>query len=61
MPFRSKSQQKWMFANKPKMAKQWAKETPNINALPDKSKFSGKGTRARLNTAASKMFGWKGK
>lgn len=24
MPFRSKKQVKWMFANKPKMAKQWA-------------------------------------
>ncbi len=35
-PFKSKSQQGWMFANKPKMAKKWAKETPNIKSLPKK-------------------------
>ena len=28
MPFKSESQRKWMYANKPKMAKQWQKETP---------------------------------
>ena len=26
MPFKSKKQQAWMFANKPKMAKKWAAE-----------------------------------
>lgn len=34
MPFKSKAQQKWMFANKPEMAKRWAKETKNIKKLP---------------------------
>lgn len=38
MPFKSKAQQKFMFANKPKMAKQWAKETSDIKKLPDKVK-----------------------
>jgi hypothetical protein len=33
MPIKSKAQQKWMFANKPEMAKRWAKETPNIKKL----------------------------
>jgi hypothetical protein len=28
MPFKSAKQRKWMFANKPAMAKKWAKETP---------------------------------
>ena len=28
MPFKSESQKKWMYANKPKMAKRWQKETP---------------------------------
>ena len=37
MPFTSKSQQKWMFANKPKMAKRWAKHTPNIKSLPERT------------------------
>jgi hypothetical protein len=26
MPFKSDKQKKWMFANKPKMAKRWAKK-----------------------------------
>ena len=34
MPFKSKAQQRWMFAKKPAMAKRWAKETPNIKKLP---------------------------
>lgn len=38
MPFKSKAQQKWMFVHKPKMAKEWAKETPNIKKLPEKKK-----------------------
>ncbi len=36
MPFKSKSQAKWMFANKPKMAKEWASKTKSIKALPNK-------------------------
>lgn len=37
-PFKSKAQAKWMFSNKPKMAKEWAKETPDIKKLPKKKK-----------------------
>jgi hypothetical protein len=36
MPFRSKSQQRFMFARHPKIAKRWAEETPNIKRLPVK-------------------------
>jgi hypothetical protein len=36
MPFKSKKQEKWMFATKPEMAKRWAKETPNQKSLPKK-------------------------
>lgn len=36
MPFKSKSQQRWMFAKHPQMAKRWADETPNIKRLPEK-------------------------
>ena len=36
MPFKSKQQEKFMFATMPKRAKQWAKETPNQRALPKK-------------------------
>lgn len=35
MPLRSKRQQRFLFANKPGMAKQWASETPNIKKLPE--------------------------
>lgn len=38
MPFKSKAQQKWMFANKSKMAKKWAKHTPKIKSLPKRIK-----------------------
>ncbi len=36
MPFKSIAQRKWMFANKPKMAKRWAAETPKGKKLPKK-------------------------
>jgi YopX protein len=36
MPFKSKAQQKYLFAKKPQMAKEWADETPNIKKLPTK-------------------------
>ena len=35
MPFRSQAQRKWMYANKPAMAKRWEKETPK-KKLPKK-------------------------
>lgn len=38
MPFKSKAQQGFMFANMPKTAKKWAKETPNMKSLPKKAK-----------------------
>ena len=40
MPFKSKRQMRWMFANKPKMAKRWAKKTPDIKSLPETVKES---------------------
>lgn len=36
MPFKSKAQQRFMFAKHPRIAKRWAKETPDIKSLPDK-------------------------
>ena len=36
MPFKSKAQQKFMFATMPKKAKEWAKETKNMKKLPNK-------------------------
>ena len=34
MPFQSKAQMGWMFANKPEMAKEWAAHTPDPKHLP---------------------------
>jgi hypothetical protein len=38
MPFKSKLQMKWMYANKPKMAKKWQKHTKSTKKLPKKIK-----------------------
>lgn len=37
MPFKSKAQLRWMFANHPEMAKRWAKHTEDTKALPEKA------------------------
>jgi len=34
MPFKSKAQQRFMFATMPKTAEKWAKHTPDIEKLP---------------------------
>jgi len=45
MPLKSKKQERWMWANKPEMAKRWEKETPNRKALPEKVKTIPKHVR----------------
>lgn len=35
-PFKSQAQRRWMYANKPKMAKRWEKHTPEGADLPEK-------------------------
>jgi hypothetical protein len=46
MPFKSKAQEKWMWANKPDMAKKWEKDTPPKKRarLPEKvrKRYEGK-------------------
>jgi hypothetical protein len=39
MPFKSKAQKGWMYANEPEMAERWEKETPK-GKLPAKAKSS---------------------
>jgi hypothetical protein len=49
MPFKSKTQMRWMFKNEPAMARRWAKETPNEKGLPErapKPKARGKASKA---------------
>lgn len=38
MPFKSKAQRAYLYANKPKMAEKWSKETPKGKKLPSKVK-----------------------
>jgi len=38
MPFVSKKQKDWMYANKPTMAKQWQADTPKGKKLPARVK-----------------------
>lgn len=42
MPFESRSQRAWMFANHPEMAKRWAMHTPDEKNLPKKVKKNGR-------------------
>lgn len=46
MPFVSKSQRKYMYANHPEMAKRWEEETPKGRKLPSKVKKTGGKRRA---------------
>ena len=54
MPFKSKAQQRYMFAAEsrgdiePGTAERWAKETKNIKDLPEKAKTAKKAAYNRL-------------
>jgi len=48
MPFKSQSQRRWMFANDPAMAKQWAADTPKGAKLPERAKKPAKHEHGRL-------------
>ena len=41
MPFKSKAQQRFMFATMPKTAKRWAKKTRSIKSLPARVRKKG--------------------
>lgn len=36
MPMQSKAQRRWMWANKPEMARKWEEHTPKGAKLPEK-------------------------
>jgi hypothetical protein len=46
MPFKSKAQRRWMYANDPDMAERWSKETPKGKKLPEKVKKQLGGVRS---------------
>jgi hypothetical protein len=47
MPFKSKAQARFMFAKKPRMAKEFAAKTSDIKALPQHVKKSAMMNRAK--------------
>lgn len=60
MPFKSKAQQRWMFAAESRgevpqgTAEKWAKHTPNIKELPEKIKQKREIIKKSLNKVKSK-------
>lgn len=49
MPFRSRSQRAWMYANHPDMAARWQKETPPGAILPQHVAKKNKENPTRLH------------
>lgn len=47
MPFRSKAQQRFLFARHPEIARRWAKETKNIKRLPARKRRRATSRRRR--------------
>lgn len=44
MPFKSKAQEAWMWANSPSMAQEWQRHTKNAKALPQHAASNKKKT-----------------
>ena len=55
MPFKSKQQMRWMFANHPTMAKRWAKHTSDTKKLPEKKKKTTQEKAADLMADVSRL------
>ena len=53
MPFKSKAQQKFLFAKHPTIAKRWAKKYGVSKSLPNKVSKS----KSKMTSLASKIFG----
>lgn len=56
MPFVSKAQARWMFANHPKMAAKWAAHTPKDKKLPAKLHPNKKTTPKRKIQSKRKPY-----
>lgn len=47
MPFKSKAQERFMFAKHPEIAKEFAEKTPNMKKLPEHVAKKGKSLNGR--------------
>ena len=56
MPFVSKDQRAWMFANEPEMAKRWAKHTPKGKRLPKRVRKESVGLEAGVANLFAPMM-----
>ena len=50
MPFKSKSQARFLFANEPEVAKEFAKQTKKFDKLPEKVKPTKKKSSSKVST-----------
>ena len=48
MPFKSKAQQRYMFARHPEMAKEFAAKTPSFKVLPERVKQKKKSLNSKI-------------
>lgn len=55
MPFKSQTQARYMFAKHPKIAKEFASQTPSIKALPDKKTSQAKALERASKRADKKL------
>ena len=51
MPFKSKAQERFMFARHPRIAEEFAEKTPNIKKLPERVSPRKEALRRRLEKA----------
>lgn len=58
MPFKSKAQMRWMFANHPRMARRWADHTPDIENLPEKADQDDKEDRSKEASFVNPILGF---
>jgi len=56
MPMKSKAQRRWMWANKPRMARRWEKETPKGKELPERVKEAMATLDAPFSKLAKELF-----
>ena len=54
MPFKSKAQERYFFAKKPEMAKEFAAKTPNMASLPGKVGGSSSGFASAIAAQKNK-------
>jgi hypothetical protein len=58
MPFQSRAQARWMFADKPQMAREWAHKTSSIKQLPERAGSQGTQSRRPKGAGGGQFAGY---